>query len=647
MAKAQGPSFVDAHIEKIILAVCLLTLAYAVVRYGISTPRRLVVITSSWDEETVPPDEVDKNLLEAARRVDNIIKRVNRETPLPRTDLAKLEKLQQKPLAGKEYQLSYGSPVASGVVFKGTDSHGSQPTLEKIIAVMPAPSKPWQWMGEELIGREDENRQIKFSENPVWRAVTCYPWGELQKAWGKELTNTIIIPQLVAIGYEVEFQEKQPGGQWKTTDTIKPLRLDAAADETLLVPEIPEYNGTNAPEVRQAVSNYYSEWMIDQLQPQHEPIWTPQGQGDWQQHLPMKDILEVFPKEEKTESRAGRAPAAPRRLKPARRLQPIRNRRPAAMPPGMEMMPGAMPGMMPGAMPGRFGAVKKRPVRARRPAPAARAEDKTEEEVLTLPSPQRQIEIGKLLAWFHTGDIKHGREYRCRFRLIFVNPLLTHSQNVKKDRPQDATIKYIKTKWSLWSDTVAVYRELEFFVTGAYPRKKLVSLTVFAKTLGQRVRTTFSRISVGQKIGGKVRVTVISPVTHEMEETTLDFDTGAIPLEINFNKRIVTNTGGVRHDGVEMIYLDAKGKLCSRVRYFDKNSSCYRELLKEAKETESKVRELQDAERGIVRETPEDRRRARDARRKARAAGRRNDRGPEIMPGGMPGGGRDRSRRRR
>ncbi len=348
--------------------------------------------------------------------------------------------------------------------------------------------------------------------------------------------------------------------------------------------------------------------MIDQLQPTYEQIWTPQGKADWLEHMPVKDILKVFPAPAKPDSRDTRRTAAPART--------LRARQPVG--------PQAQPDMM----------FIQQPVRGRTsPRTRTRTDRTSDDQALALPSPQRQIEAGLVLAWFHTDSIKYGKVYRCRFRMVFANPLLTHSQNVEKDHPQDATIKYVKTKWSPWSDTVAIYRELEFFLTGAYPAKRWISLTVFGKTLGQRVSVQFSKISVGQEIGQPEKITVISPATNELEKTVIDFDTGAIPLELNFNKRIITFSGQVRNSGVEMVYLDAKGELHSRMLHLDKSSSRYRELLKEAKDTAVKVKELVDAERGIEPRTRT--KKPRTPRQPARFPGQP---GQDMMFPGMPGG---------
>jgi hypothetical protein len=633
MAKAQGTSFIDAHVEKIVLAVCLLILIFAVIHYGVSTPRRLEVVNIRGQVKMVPPNEVDKNLLAAARRVDSVIKRVKRETPPERRDLAQLKQLQKKTLPGEKTALDYCSPERQGIVYHGAsqDEPGSKPTLEQISATMPSPSKPLQWFGEELIGQEDEQGKVKFSEKPVWRAAVSYPWAKLQRAWENSLKHTIIIPRLVAVRYEVQFQEKQPNGQWKTVDDIKLLRQSDETGQNIQAPEIPDFTGTNAQEVRKACENYYAEWMIDQLQPTYEQIWTPQGQADWLEHMPVKDILKGFPEETQTGSNTR---SEKKRTTPTRTL---RLRSQAGVP------TKAMPGMMPPTIPTAFrGASRGQSPQARHRA------DRQVGKALALPSPQQQIDAGVVLAWFHTDSIKYGREYRCRFRMVFVNPLLTHSQNVKKDRPQDATIKYVKTKWSPWSDTVAIYRELEFFLTGAYPAKRWVSLTVFGKTLGQRVSMQFSKISVGEEIGRPEKITVISPATNELEKTTIDFNTGAIPIELTFNKRIVTFTGQIRPSGVEMVYLDAKGKLHSRMLHLDKSSSRYRQLLKEAKETATKVKELIDAERGIE---PQ-RKKSKKYRRQTRPTGQPIPGGmmpggmmPGMIPGAMPTGRKSTRRR--
>jgi hypothetical protein len=86
-------------------------------------------------------------------------------------------------------------------------------------------------------------------------------------------------------------------------------------------------------------------------------------------------------------------------------------------------------------------------------------------------------------------------------------------------------------------------------------------------------------------------VKVLNPVTGEVmkdengQDPVVEFDTGAVAIQIDFNRRIQTSAGP-RGD-VEMIYLDPEGNLQSRSLYMDRNSQKYKELESEAREAAS------------------------------------------------------------
>jgi len=244
----------------------------------------------------------------------------------------------------------------------------------------------------------------------------------------------------------------------------------------------------------------------------------------------------------------------------------------------------------------------------------------------SIPDINTQLESGKLLAWFHANNLKFGKKYRCRFRWVFVNPLLTYTKSVKPENIQDATtIKTVASAWSPWSDTVTVSRKMDFFLTGANDQRKEVTVTVFTEAMGQLVRARFNRIQAGQPIGGESEVSIINPLSGEREKMSLNFQTGAMAIELDFNKRIINSFGRVRKDAVEMIYLDSDGNLHSRTRENDQVSPKYRAMLEEAQAGEPEV------ERPVREEKPT------STRKPTRVKPTEMPPIPIEMPPGMPG----------
>ena len=623
MANDQGPGFVDKHIEKVILAVCGLILIYAVVQDGISTPRRIEGVKGD-----PPPAEVDSILLQEAQRVRYLVESEDPPEHSKLTYIGIFKELETNPISEKLASLNFGTPLVKGLGGGGV-TVTKAPTLEGMLKVVPAPRKPVNWCESELVNVSKDPNEIKLEENPTWRSVTYYPWGELAAAWKKELKDSVIYPQLTAVRYEVEIEEKQLDGTWKIVDSVKPVyrpdseNLDKNGEE-MFPPQIPPYRVSaedgidNASQINEAIQEV-SSFTESQLQPDYFDIWTSQGQDVWQKHMPLKTIAAWYKGHWEASKDGVDTREAPRRE--------VRTRQPVMDP---RMGPGMMgPGMMgPGMLPGRRVVQETAPRRMRSRVAGAGSK--------FLPDYDTQRQAGKVLAWFHSDKIQYGHEYRCRFRLIFVNPLLTSIDDVDKSKPQDAKIPTITTKWSPWSDPVEVARDMQFFVTGSSASSKTFSATIFTKVLGQLVSGRFGRIGVGEPIGGIASVAVINPATGETEEPQIEFSTGAIAVSLNFQKELVllTRSGRYIKRTTELIYMDQDGKLHSRVMYDDQHNKTYRAMRDEVKEKAPRTaREIELEEKRIKRLEDQERRKT---ERKRTPAGT-GPGIPDAPPGGFPG----------
>jgi hypothetical protein len=264
------------------------------------------------------------------------------------------------------------------------------------------------------------------------------------------------------------------------------------------------------------------------------------------------------------------------------------------MPEGM-YPPGAAPGMPGRAIRGRTiqpgrTTTTRRPVV--QPNTTVKKDEKKEEEPAEprpeIPDFETQLALGKILLWFHANNIELGREYRCRFRLVFANPLLTYDKDIEEENRKDAYVPSIRTKWSEWSEPVCVKRDVEFFLTGTFPRGNWVTVTVFTKWMDQQLMYPINKVTAGERIRGSRKVKVLNPITGETmkdengQDPVIEFDSGAVAIQLDFNRRIQINKRD--QDDVEMIYLDPQGNLKSRSLYLDRHSETYKELETEAKE---------------------------------------------------------------
>jgi hypothetical protein len=642
MANDQGPGFIDRHIEKIILAVCVVILLFAVIQYGITTPRRFEVSGPTGQTIDVPPKKVDQQILESTKRLEQRVKSVEADAIPQRNDLAVLNDLQQDPVDMILASLDYGEPLARGLSSGDSGGPADPPTLTELAAAMPKPATPISWTGEELTftSRFGAGEVAQLNEaKPTWRALTWYPWQKLLETWEQMFRQTVIVPQVVALGYEVQIEIRQPDGSWKPAPDVEPIIIpNPDTGQIPRPPTLPEFTGQNTQEIYTAIDDWVRNgWMAYVLQPPYYDILGSTGERiSWVQHLP--DLPETYVDDIRDYRQAQATPSeqtGPARTAPTRAPSVAPNRRRSgrrstgrtptrAMPP--EMMPPGMAGPE-----GNFPATPR--TTDRRPA-TPEADELAGEEEVVLPELEEQFAIGKPLMWFHT-TVDYGQTYRCRFRVRFVNPLITQTKYVNEERPEDARQLAVASPWSDWSQPISVQRDIRFFLTGANPLQRRVTVTIFSTYLGQRVEHRIGNVEPGQEIREQAEVTVYDPITGQPKKADVQFETGAVAIEFDFNREVPTPSGRVRRDGVEMVYLDNEGQLRSRLMTRDRNSATFTELSEQAEQARRRVEPTR--QRRSILERREERRRNRPDRRGGPDQPGQFPGGPEGFPGQMPG----------
>jgi hypothetical protein len=195
-------------------------------------------------------------------------------------------------------------------------------------------------------------------------------------------------------------------------------------------------------------------------------------------------------------------------------------------------------------------------------------------EEVPVPPLREQQDVGKVLVWFHDTVLEEMKVYRYRVQLELVNPLLTWVDQTRT--PEDAKTATIKTPWSGWSKEVSVPKSTAFFLTGADPHRGEARVTVFTRSLGEPVRGEFY-VKPGDPIGKEKQMEVMNPVEGMATPQTVNFFTGAIAVDFDFDKSVVIYN--LRRSTVEMFYLDEKGILKSRIHSADEGSKEYRDWI--------------------------------------------------------------------
>jgi len=606
---------IERHIEKIVLGVCALILVYAVFYWALGSPREIEVVSGGHGRTiTVGPGEVDSTLAKAAREIEvEIDQTVPQHYSLDDYN-AQLAQRQDRPFSATEL-VSLGQPSAPLRPSGLSDEDQERVKLADIIKAMPAPSMPLINVGREYPRREGQPP----ADMLVTHVVATYDRAELIRKWNETLKNTRIWPRVVAVAVKAEVRERRLDGTWSSSRPVRMTRipLTDAAGNPISPPMAPDFDGNNHNEINAAIEAVGDlSWQREILEPEFWDIWSPTGEWvSWRTHLPDNPVSKEYRKqiEPKTTApphSARRTLPVPRKP-PARRTTPRRTIRPTSPPRG-----GAMPDEMSGVPPeqldpavmaemmrrareeqgaGGQPAPGRRP-RARTPAPRPTAPKRVRPvmprtpvrqpgagrefprpEETPVPPLADQMETGTVLVWFHDAGLESLKTYQYRIRLVFVNPLLTRTREV--ENPEDARGAHVETPWSDWSHPVAVPQETEFFVTRHSTVLGMVYVDVFARALGQWVRRSFG-VSEGELIGQEKDVNVPDPTNGAIVKQTVDFSTGAVVVRLDFTKTV--RTGTIDRPTVEMVYLNEKGQLRTRIRAIDENSKRYKHLKEEA-----------------------------------------------------------------
>jgi hypothetical protein len=205
--------------------------------------------------------------------------------------------------------------------------------------------------------------------------------------------------------------------------------------------------------------------------------------------------------------------------------------------------------------------------------PVRRADQKqwVQPELPVQPAEQGQATI----SFFDDSTMTIGPSYRYRVQLVVVNPLLTYDDAVAKDHQAEARQKFLTSKPGQWSDPVSVHREVYFFITGANPLANKMTVTVYARQWGQWVAKSFD-VQVGEFVGGVEKVDLMDPMGRGKKSADVDFSTGCVAVRLDFKKML--SRKGFNYRTCEMLYVDAEGRLQSRLKAWDDGSDRRKEL---------------------------------------------------------------------
>jgi hypothetical protein len=525
MAKQESAGFIEQHVEKLVLLVCLVILGYAVSRWVMTSPREVEVVTATGSVKTVAPEKLDEKLVQSAERIWERHNNATAEVEPPYPGPSHFERLASTPFAPLLGDIEYVSRGRLPEVQVETKAM-SPISAAQIAKAIPAPSAPALWMGQEL-RRLSEG---ELADENVAHGAADFDLRKMINDWQALLRPRGINARPVPLRIEIQRQQMLPDGTYGKAETVATVRAPGADGEVAEIPSLPDFTGENAQAIADAVDRIEQGFQSAIVRPSYWDIWWG-GTNQWitwQRHLPRTAAMKAY----------------------AEALQPA-----------------ADPAAAPAAAGGRLDEDEDE---TRSPAAPP--------EVTRVPPLGRLVD-GKTVWWFHDVGLALGGQYRYRLRAVFVNPLYGKQIASVVKSPDDLKQAELASPWSDWSQKRRVPHPTEFFLTGYDSTRGTVQVTVFTRHMGRFIRRQFD-IQKGQSIGGKASVRVPVPTLDgdtTQELRTVDFRTGAVALEVDFS-RVVPSWGTVTTTTVAMIYLDEKGQLQTRTRSRDEASERRKEL---------------------------------------------------------------------
>ena len=288
MAKAESLTMIERHVEKLVLAVCLVALLLASWQWLFSSPTKLPIFSPSEGKTNpVSPMKADAMLLAAADNVQKMYSGGRATITIPPVPawvgrLKDLRDMSPLPTA----QTDMAEPrIPVGPIEPPTPP--TKITLEQLIAAMPVPAKPVVTASIEL------PKRTPSADVVLARGTSSYPLVALTGAW-KPLLKTVTFESVVPYKVIVEVQQAPADGDWSKAEAalVQTVSLDANGKQ-IAPPEIPDFDVKNVAEVRKARDTVARDAVQQQiLQPLYLPVWSA-DQKQWLQ--PAKSVQATQP----------------------------------------------------------------------------------------------------------------------------------------------------------------------------------------------------------------------------------------------------------------------------------------------------------------------------------------------------------------
>jgi hypothetical protein len=271
MAKTDEIKFLDQHMEKVILGVCALIMAYGVFQWVLSSPPRVEV--PKVRGRAVPATELDQELLSWAQSVRDRKPPKDDGTTTPKYDV---EISKQRTDTDSPTIANWGmsrSLLVPPKQFK-PDEGVSFKMVEDIVETFSPEFTEVKGL-RELVSQEGGVDKL------VFRGKANFPAGDLLKALNK-LFRGSAMDDVVAVALAVEIEKRAVLGDGQFGPVTKVARVAIPLEDGQTEPKpivVPEYDGKNADDVRKAIEAFAAGAQSDLLRPKYWQVWSHTDKG--------------------------------------------------------------------------------------------------------------------------------------------------------------------------------------------------------------------------------------------------------------------------------------------------------------------------------------------------------------------------------
>lgn len=274
MARYDDITFIEQHIEKGALLLCVMLLVGAVGQWFWHSPRKI---------DGVRPDEIDKKLADQARELKKKADEAIPKGEKPSVYGQVIAGLQKGASFEPMIDLAGGHPARE---IDEEDDLTKPIDLAEVESKILAPEKPLAWAGYRIPHKDPD----KLADVPGAHVGLFYPWRQVKKDWIHVFKDTRIMPRLVALGVRVQVQEASGNGEFGPERDLATVSWQKPSPDgkVIKVPELPPYK-QNAKEVNEAIALLEApliQGLI--LRPNYWPILHAPTQEpvDWRNNLP-------------------------------------------------------------------------------------------------------------------------------------------------------------------------------------------------------------------------------------------------------------------------------------------------------------------------------------------------------------------------